>query len=370
MDLNVLHVVQPTEGGAARCAADLAIDQARRGWSVTVACPPGEPMTGWLRAAGVPQIDWEARRSPLTTAQETRHLAQIVSAVGPSLLHLHSAKAGLAGRLCTRGSIPTVYQPHAWSFHAVSGVLGKATVMWERRAARWTDAILCVSRGEAAIGRSAGIAGALEVIPNGVDLDRWSFAGEARRAEARELLRLTDVPLVVCVGRITKQKGQDILLAAWPQVTEEVPEAGLVLVGDGPARREWEALAGPSVTFAGQTPDTRPWLAAADVVAIPSRWEGMSLAMLEAMATGRPVVSTDVDGAADALGDDAGATVPIGDTARLAAETTLRLKDPARREREGLQARRKVETSFDLRLVFDRVAALYKKVIRRRDLYR
>jgi glycosyltransferase involved in cell wall biosynthesis len=243
--------------------------------------------------------------------------------------------------------------------------------MWERRAARWSDAILCVSKGEAALGMSAGIKGAFEVIPNGVDVEGWPFADDVGRAEARTKLGLHSGPLVVCLGRITEQKGQDLLLAAWPGVESEVPGARLILVGDGPSRSEWEPLAAPSVTFAGQSSDPRSWLAAADLVVLPSRWEGMSLTMLEAMASGRPVVSTDVDGAVEALGEEAGAIVPVGDTARLTSEIVRRLKDPARRVTEGLAARRRIEAHFDLRLTFERTASLYEKVLeRRKDLYR
>lgn len=367
MELKVLHVVQPTEGGAPRCAVDLAVDQMERGWSVTLACPPEEPALGWLHSAGIPHIEWSARRSPATAARETRRLGQIISAAKPDLVHLHSAKAGLAGRLAVRGSLPTVYQPHAWSFHAAEGAMRKAAVMWERRAARWTDVILCVSKGEANLGASAGIEGAFEVIPNGVDVEAWSYADDSRRADAREQLHLPPGPLAVCLGRITEQKGQDILLASWSEVEREVPGANLVLVGDGPLRSAWEPLAGSSVRFAGQSADPALWLAASDVVVLPSRWEGMSLSMLEAMACGRPVVASDVDGAAEAIGPDTGAIVPVGDVASLAREVILRLKDPARRVSEGTNARRRAEELFDRRFTLDRTASLYDKVLERRN---
>ena len=77
----------------------------------------------------------------------------------------------------------------------------------------------------------------------------------------------------------------------------------------------------------------RDWLAAADVVVVPSRWEGMSLGLLEALARGRSVVATDVAGSAEAIGDDAGAVVPIGDRPALAAAIAARLQNSARRRR-------------------------------------
>ncbi|WP_420713241.1 glycosyltransferase family 4 protein, partial [Streptomyces sp. Tu 6176] len=103
-------------------------------------------------------------------------------------------------------------------------------------------------------------------------------------------------PLVVCVGRLCRQKGQDVLLRAWGPVAERVPGARLVLVGDGPDHDRLRDLAPPSVAFTGAVADPLPWYRAADVVVLPSRWEGMALAPLEAMACARPVVAADVGG--------------------------------------------------------------------------
>ncbi len=102
-----------------------------------------------------------------------------------------------------------------------------------------------------------------------------------------------------------------MLLEAWPAVRARVPGARLVLVGDGPTEPELRAAAGEGVDLVGPRKDVPDWLAAADVVVAPSRWEGMALTLLEAMATGRSVVATEVAGAGEALGDEAGRIVPI-----------------------------------------------------------
>jgi glycosyltransferase involved in cell wall biosynthesis len=188
-------------------------------------------------------------------------------------------------------------------------------------------------------------------VSNGVDVARFAAAGRDRAA-ARERLQLGDAPTVVCVGRLAPQKGQDVLLHAWPAVRRRVPEARLVLVGDGPGLDELQRLADPSVIFAGRLPDVSDWLAAADVVAQPSRWEGMPLAVLEAMAAGRSVVASDIACMAQALGYDTENTdtehtdtehtdtngtplVPVGDGPALSAALISRLLDPALRSREA-----------------------------------
>jgi glycosyltransferase involved in cell wall biosynthesis len=115
----------------------------------------------------------------------------------------------------------------------------------------------------------------------------------------------------------------------------------------------------PSVIFAGNRSDVDEWLAAADVVALPSRWEGMSLAMLEAMARARSVVASNVSGAWDALGSDAGAIVPAEDARALGAALTERLLDRARAEAEGRAGRAQVEARYDLRQTTTAIANLY-----------
>ena len=210
-------------------------------------------------------------------SRETRALARLVAAADPELVHLHSAKAGLAGRAAVRGRRTTVFQPHAWSFE-VSGPQRRAALAWERFAARrWTDLVLCVSETERRRAEECGIRARFATVHNGIDLQRHSPAGEAERRLARARLGLGGHPLVLALGRLSEQKGQDVLLRAWPAVLERVPEAELLLVGEGPARAGLEAQGRPRVRFEGARTDVSAWLAAADVVAMPSRWEGFSL---------------------------------------------------------------------------------------------
>jgi glycosyltransferase involved in cell wall biosynthesis len=358
--VRILHVAQPVEAGVPRVVVDLVADQVGRGWDVVVACPA----TGWLpttaAAAGARLVPWEATRSPgPTTPLEARALAAVVRSVQPGVVHLHSAKAGLAGRLAVRGHRPTVFQPHAWSFEAADGPIGAASRVWERTASRWTHLVVAVSEAEAARGRAAGVDAPVLMARNGVDVRRLT---PRDRATARAALGLDDRPLAVCVGRLAEQKGQDVLVAAWPAVRAAVPGARLVLVGDGPARPAIEALAGEGVVVAGGSDDPATWYAAADVVAVPSRWEGMALVPLEAMASGRTVVGTDVDGMREALGDDAGAVVPVEDPDRLAAAITARLGNPSLAAREGAAGRARAVALFDVRVsaaaVGDAVAGL------------
>lgn len=333
-------------------------DQLGRGWRCAVAGP--------VSIGPALHLPWRAARGPgPALASEVGRLRSLIREFEPDVVHLHSSKAGLAGRLAIRGRLPTILQPHAWSFLALGGPMAAASLAWERLAVRWTDAVLCCSEAERRRGCVSGIRASWSVIPNPVDLDRFPAASDADRQAARRHLGLGTGPLVACVGRLSAQKGQDVLLDAWPLVRGEVPTAELVLVGEGPDRHDLERRAPAGVHFAGRQEDVRAWLHAADVAAQPSRYEGLSMAVLEAMASARSVVATDVEGMAEALGDEAGAVVPVGDHRALATEVACRLLDPSRARLEGLAGRARVEANHDLRRWGQAVADLTVAVRRR-----
>jgi glycosyltransferase involved in cell wall biosynthesis len=361
----VLHVAQPTDGGVARYVAAVSADQVARGWRVVVACPDGGRLSDELATGGVSRLRWPAQRAPgRASVGEAQLLARLVGSTAPHVVHLHSSKAGLAGRLALRGRLPTLFQPHGWSWLAVQGPVAAATIRWERAATRWTEVIVCAGHDEAALGQAQRVRARYAVVRNGVDLDRFRPAGEEARAAGRASLGIDpQVPLAVCIGRVTRQKGQDLLLAAWPWVRAYRPDAELCLVGDGDLLPVLRARSPAGVGFFGSVHDVRPWYAAADVVVLPSRWEGMSLALLEALVSGRPVVATAVAGLAEAMPDGAGELVPPSDPAALAVAILRRLDDPARVRAESQVAAQRAP-EFDARVTFDRLAALTERAAR------
>ncbi|MFH0519526.1 glycosyltransferase [Streptomyces sp. M41] len=355
---HILHVAQPVEGGVARVVTDLAAAQLAAGLRVTVACPVGGTLTDALRSAGCTVVRWDATRSPGPgLPYEVRQLARLMRAVRPDLVHAHSAKAGLAVRLAVRGRRPTVFQPHAWSFEAAEGLVARSALGWERFGARWATRVVCVSEAERRTGERHGITATWRVVPNGVGTGRFRPDGDRAMSGAG--------PLVVCVGRLCRQKGQDVLLAAWPEVVRRMPGARLVLVGDGPDADRLRRDAPASVTFAGAARSTAAWYRAADVVVLPSRWEGMALAPLEAMACGRPVVVTDVDGARESLppGRAPSCLVPSEDPAALARALTTLLRDEPLRVALGAEGRAHVLASHALRHVTDAVTDVYRELL-------
>ncbi|MBT2207452.1 glycosyltransferase [Actinomadura sp. NEAU-AAG7] len=359
--LRVLHVSQPNAGGVAVYIGQVVRDQRRRGWDVAVACPVGGDLSRRCAAAGVPWFGWDARRAPgPATLLEVLRLRRLVRGFAPDVVHLHSSKAGLAGRLAPR--VPTIFQPHGWSWLAATGRQASFSELWERRAAGRTGALVCVGEGELREGMRAGVRGPYRLVRNGVDRRRFRPADGAARLVARARLGLpASAPLVLCVGRLTRQKGQDVLVAAWPDVLARCPSARLVLVGDGEDRDRLRGSAPAGVLFVPAVADPRDWLRAASLVALPSRWEGLPLTALEAIAMGRCLVGTDIPGIREVVRPGCGALVPPEDPGALAAAIVPRLLCPGIAEEEG-HAGAAASAAFDLTGTLSMLAAVTRDV--------
>lgn len=201
-------------------------------------------------------------------------------------------------------------------------------------------------------------------IPNGVDTDRFRPLDPGSRQALRAELGLEGRLVVVFVGRLEPEKGLDCLLDGWGEVRQALPEALLLLVGDGSARPALQARGAPSVRFIGSVNDPLPYLQAADCFVLPSYAEGLSNALLEAMATGLPSVATDIGGNTDLVRHDIeGRLVPAGDAPALGAALIGTLS-PGERERLGGSARARVIREYSLESTADRLSALYRRLAR------
>lgn len=339
--LTILHVAQPGSGGVAAVVLDLVRAQRADGHEAVVACPKDTPLACRLAQAGIAVEPWAAARAPGPGLPgETRRLRRIIRRRQPDVLHLHSSKAGLAGRLAVRGRIPTLFQPHAWSFVAVDGAMRAASLEWERLAARWADRVVCVSEQERDVAERNSVRARFHVVPNGIDVERFQPGDRAAARASAPIAAMglrPQAPLVVCLGRLCRQKGQDVLLAAWGRVLEQVGTARLALVGDGPETDRVRSLIAADrrlagVFVSGAAEDPRPWYHAAHLVVLPSRWEGMALVPLEAAACGRRVVASDVAGVRESLPPEreSWSVVAPDDPSALADAMAAALQDLAR----------------------------------------
>jgi phosphatidylinositol alpha-1,6-mannosyltransferase len=218
---------------------------------------------------------------------------------------------------------------------------------------------------------SAAAAARMVRLPPGVD--EKTFHPGADGAAVRARLGLGDRPVVVCVSRLVPRKGQDTLIAAMPRVREQVPDAALLVVGDGPYRARLEKLAArtgvaDAVHFTGPVPweELPAHHAAGDVFAMPCRTrrggldvEGLGIVYLEASATGLPVVAGDSGGAPDAVLDgETGHVVRGGAPGECADRLVTLLRDPGLRARTGARGRAWVEEQWRWDLLAGRLEEL------------
>lgn len=235
-----------------------------------------------------------------------------------------------------------------------------------RMIGRRVDTIVANAAALRAEAEADGVQARWEIIPSGVDVE--TFRPQRGASEAKARLGLDAAcPVVGTVGRLEPRKGHDLLLRAMQEIASGARgrRPHLVLVGDGPLRPSLERTAaaldlGGRVTFTGMLEDVRPALAAMDVFVLPSQAEGMSNALLEAMAAGRPVVATDVGGTREVCdGHETGVLVPADDAAALARAVLHLLADPERAARLGAAARHAVEARFGASAMVRRLELLY-----------
>jgi glycosyltransferase involved in cell wall biosynthesis len=208
----------------------------------------------------------------------------------------------------------------------------------------------------------------IEVIPNGVNTDLF----RPREATERPAALSGPAPVAISVGRLTPAKRYDLLIAAWSRVAGRHPDARLVILGEGPLRAELESRIRESklqgrVLLPGVRSDVPVWHSAADLYISSSDTEGMSNAVLEAMASGLPIVATRVSGSEDLIRHEMnGLLVPRGDGSALAAAVLRLLDHPTLRRRLGSSARETILSGYSLSSVARRYRECYEAALRSR----
>jgi len=277
------------------------------------------------------------------------------------------------GRLAARvARVPAVHTFHGIHYAGYRAGLGRAYLALERRLARLTKAIVHVSESQAVEAAALGLAPpSSRVIVNGIDAARI-VASARLRAEARRALELDQEALVVgTVARFDPVKRLDVLLRAFTLVSTRHPAARLVIIGDGPERARLSALAvslgiEDRVRFPGFIAEASRLLSALDLYASASRKEGLPLAILEAMASGLPVVATRVSGHVDVVAQSVTGLLVTADDHRALGQAMLDLLAESRRRAEmGAAGRRRVEERFSASRMAAETADLYRATVGR-----
>ena len=353
--MRVLHVdPERAWGGGEVQVLALVRELAARGHASTVAAHPGAPLARAAAAAG-------ARVVPLgivnhLDVRAALALRRLVAAF--DVVHFHTARAHALAPFC-RGRGARLVVTRRMDYVPAGGPYVR--FLYNRA----VDAVIAISEGvRAALVRVGVRAERIRVVPSGIDAGAFVAPPEARAAVRREWRLGDDDVAVVVVGALEARKGHAVLLAAAAALAPAGLGLRYVFCGEGrqaePLVRAAAALDG-AVELVGFRPDVAACLAAADVVALPSRQEGLGVAALEAMAAGRPVVASRVGGLAEAIvPEETGLLVPPGDPTALATALARLARDPGLRARLGAAGRARVRARYTTARMAEGTLACYE----------
>lgn len=367
MTKRVLFVINTLGwGGAESQVIDLALRFKMRGWTVAVATLVKQAeRRDELEKSGV-QVHSLRMGRGIPDLRAIFRLRALIVDFSPTVVHTHIVHANLLTRL-TRPftSIPVLIS----SAHSVN-----EGARWREVAYRLTDSLtdLTTNVSEAAVERSiasgASPAHRIQFMPNGIDLHRFQ-RDESVRSRMRKTLQVDDRFVWLAVGRFQEPKDYPNMIDAVAAVANHAARPQLLIVGEGPLREEMEGRvrqAGieESVRFLGRREDVSDLMSAADAYVMSSAWEGLPIVLLEAAASGLPIVATDVGGNAEiVLKGRTGELVPAGDSSSLSSsmQRIIECSDEDRRTM-GRRSVRYVQATFGIDSIVDRWEYIYQSL--------
>ena len=367
--LQMIESVPGVAGGGAEMVC-LRLCNALRGGDRYQPLLAANPRTWILTQSPCRAIETPARHHRLDLRYACR-IARLLRAEQAALLHTHLMGANLHGAIAARlAGIPSVVTVHSREYDLET----RLRRLVYRGIAALAGAVVVVSQELREEFLHLGASSRkVRVIENGVPPNT---VGEEEAAAVRRVLGLSaGQPVALALGMLRPAKGHGFMLEAFAKVVSVLPNARLLIAGDGPRREDLEALAVQldienAVVFLGFRNDTQRLLAAADFLVGASLHEGQNLAMIEAMMAGRPVVATAVGGTPEIVAEGkTGLLAPPADSAALAAAMLELMQDPERRRRLGETAQRNAAQRFSFAVTAQQYQGLYDELLgRRKDL--
>ncbi len=370
--LKILYFITKSQvgGGAQTHVSQLARFMIEQGHEVAVCSQPD----GWLSARAkkigasfFPNVHIDNTLNPLRLSRAGKRLRAVVREFEPDVISCHSTIAGLVGRLCLRGMVPTVFTAHGWGFApGIPEPRRSAVAALERLAARWAARIICVSDYDRklALNRGVGTPVTLMTIHNGVEEISSVETNPSHNNPHSNVQALF-------VGRLVNQKDPFTLvraISALPQTLQD--NFHLTIVGDGPLatplQHELKNLNlqdRVKIVDRMERSDLFALYHRMDLFVLTSHWEGLPRSILEAMAHGLPIIATDVGGSAEAVGEDAGLLVPEENVSALVQALRTLIQDKELREKMGQAGHQKTLNEFSLAYMCAQTMQVYKQIL-------
>ena len=354
------------------------------GYEVHIACSDSKYVPE-LRAQGytVHAITIERRISPISNLKSLWHLYRLIKKEQYDIVHVHTPVAAVLGRVAAWAArVPIIiYTAHGFYFHENMSRWVRGLIVWlEKLLCYITHLVFTQSREDAATAVKEGICPEEKVIyiGNGVDTARFTIKPDSNGA--RESLGLCKEDKVIgFVGRLVAEKGILELIKAMGSVVKTLPNAKLLIVGDTLGsdrdRNAKQAIAmvvdqdrlASSVLFAGFMEDIPKVMESIDVFVLPSYREGMPRTIIEAMASGKPVIATNIRGCREeVVPGSTGLLVPLKDPAALAEAIISLLINPELAYQMGVEGRQRACELFDERIVLDKQSKTYAEIVQKK----
>lgn len=386
MTTKVLHpITRLIIGGAQENTMLTAQLLMEEGWTVDIVSGPQTGSEGSLieivQERGIPLIlepTLVREVNPVKDLLATWRLARLMRQGKYTIVHTHSSKAGIVGRWAAKlAGVPViVHTVHGWGHHERQHPLIRAYYIWlEKLTLPITDKLIVVSALNIEKGLADGIGNPDNylVIRSGIELDRFGHP-QVSRAETRAAWGIPqDAVVIGSVTRLSPQKAPLDFIQAAAQVAQRYPQTYFMMVGDGPLRGEVEALAAKlgiadRLVLTGLRRDVPELMAAFDLFALSSLWEGLPRVLPQAMATSLPIVATACDGSAEAITEgENGFLVPPGEPQVLAERLCQLIAEPALAKQMGRAGYARV-AEFSDRGMVAAIAKLYRELLTKKGI--
>ena len=390
MPVKIAHIITRMILGGAQENTLLTCEGLQRSseWDVTlVTGPPIGPEGELIQRARNSNIRTiiapEMRRamSPWRDPVSAARLLAVLRALRPDIVHTHSSKAGVLGRLAARAArVPViVHTIHGLPFYEYQSRLDHAIFVWsERIAARCCDRLVCVADVMAAKALAAGVGspGLYKTVYSGMEVDTFLDAGRFRSEVRREFGFRDDEVVIGKVARLFDLKGHKYVIEAAPQILRRCPQTRFLFVGDGILRdplqrRAAELGLADRIVFAGLVDSARipAMISAMDLVVHASLREGLARVLVQGLLCGKPVVSYDIDGAPEVIIDgETGRLVPPESIDELAEAVIDLVEHPDGAARMGAEGRRRFKDQFRAETMVRRLEEIYRDLLSSRRL--
>jgi glycosyltransferase involved in cell wall biosynthesis len=326
------------------------------------------PMVDRLRALGVKtHVIYTEKPFDITQWGAVKNWLRVEK---PDLIHAHGTRASSNTLWAARSlRIPLIYTIHGWSFHDdQSAFVRRLRILGEKYLVNRTSINISVSASNRQSGLDNIRGLQALVINNGIDLEKYA-PGKIFTNIRAELNIPADALLVIFIARFTAHKQPLTLIRAFREALTVLPDMHLLMVGDGDEKAAGLQLVKDfgltdSVHFQAFRQDVPDVLAAADIFVLPSLWEGLPIGLLEAMAMGKAVIATRVDGTIEVVRpEENGLLVEPGDIPALAA-TLVRLgKDRELRDRLSQKAQETIQQQFNAAIMTRKIEAVYTSLL-------